>query len=512
MGMGCSTSACFAASLPVNPAPYYLSVFFVYFCQMKHTLLVLTALGITAVLHSQGKWSLEQCVEYAVEQNISVKQADVQARIDRLTLDQSKAALYPTANMQHSAGYQFGRSIDPTSNQFTTNEILFANHSLNVNADLFNWFRKRNTVAANGFAYEASVAKFDKARNDVALNVANAYLAALLSNEQINVAAVQLEQSREQRDNIKKQVLAGALPELNLAEMETQLASDSATLIDTRADYRLRLLQLQALLNLDAAAVFDIQAPPVDSIPVEPLSDLEPAVVFNAALVNLPQQKINELNVKAAAKNALVAKAAMYPSLGFGGGLDAKYSNAQKLIPNAYKTGIVPIGIVLFNGTDYPVNSLAPQTYPVSFKKGNYFNQLSANFSQNLGIGLSIPIFNGNQARTNWKKAKLNVESQELLQEQDAQTLKQDIYQAHTNAVAAIEKYHASRIAMASAQKAYDFARKRFDVGLLKPIDLITNQNNLFRAKINMLSAQYDYVFKLKLLEFYKGRGIKLHH
>ncbi|MGJ7030146.1 TolC family protein [Niabella hirudinis] len=478
---------------------------------MKHLLVVLTVLGTSFAASSQQKWSLEQCVEYAIENNISVKQADVQARMDRLTLDQSKAALFPAANSQHNMGYQFGRSIDPTSNQFTTNEILLANHSINVNVDLFNWFRKRNTVAANGFAYEASAAKFDKARNDVALNVANAYLAVLLSNEQINAASVQLQQSREQRDNIKKQVLTGALPELNLAEMETQLANDSATLIGARTDYRLRLLQLQALLNLDAAAVFNIQAPPVDSIPVEPLSELEPAVVFNAALANLPQQKINELNVKAAAKNAQVAKAAMYPSLGLAGGLDAKYSNAQKLIPNAYKTGIVPIGIVALNGADYPVSSIGPQTYPISFKKGNYFNQLSANFSQNLGIGLSIPIFNGNQARTNWKKAKLNVEVQELLLEQDAQTLKQDIYQAHTNAVAAIEKFHAAQIAVASAQKAYDFARKRFDVGLLKPIDLITNQNNLFKAKINMLSARYDYVFKLKLLEFYKGYGIKLH-
>ncbi|WP_090389105.1 TolC family protein [Niabella drilacis] len=477
---------------------------------MKHTLLVLTALGAALAVHSQVKWSLEQCVEYAVEHNISVKQADVQARMDRLTLDQSKAALYPTANSQHSAGYQFGRSIDPTSNQFTTNEILFANHSLNVNADLFNWFRKRNTVAANGFSYEASVAKFDKARNDVALNVANAYLAALLSNEQINAAVVQLQQSREQRDNVKKQVLAGALPELNLAEMETQLANDSATLIGTRADYRLRLLQLQALLNLDAATVFDVQAPPVDSIPVEPLSELEPAVVFNSALVNLPQQKINELNVKAAAKNVLVARAAMYPSIGLFGGLDTRYSNTQKLLPANFQSGVVPIGFVDINGTNYVVNSL--QNIPAGFNKNTYFRQLSNNFSQNLGIGLNIPIFNGNQARTNWKKAKLNVASQELLQEQDAQTLKQDIYQAHTNAVAAIEKFHASEIAAASAQKAYDFARKRFEVGLLKPIDLITNQNNLFKAKINMLSAQYDYVFKLKLLEFYKGSGIKLHH
>lgn len=465
---------------------------------------------LAAAGQAQEKWSLEQCVTYAISNNISVKQADVQARMDRLTLEQSKLALYPSVNSQHSGGYQFGRSIDPTSNQFTTSEILFANHSLNINADLFNWFRKRNTMAANDFTYRASTARFEKARNDIALNVANGYLAALLSSEQIHVAEVQAAQSLEQRDNVKKQVDAGALPELNLAEMETQLANDSATLIGAKADFKLKLLQLQALLNLDAAAPFTIAAPPVDSIPIQPLSELEPDVVYHSALRNLPQQRINELNVKAAQKNALAARATLYPSLSFFGGLDTRYSNAQKLLPVNFQQGTVPIGFVTINGTNYIVNT--QENIPTGFNKNTYFRQLNNNFSQNLGLALSIPIFNGGQARINWKKSKLNVTAQELLKEQDEQSLKQDIYQAHTNAVAAIEKFNASKTALASAQKAYDYARKRFDVGLLKPIDLITNQNNLFKTKINLLAAQYDYVFKMKLLEFYKGMGIRLHN
>lgn len=459
-------------------------------------------------LSAQEKWSLQQCVDYAIQNNISVKQADIQARLDKLTLDQSKMALYPSANSQHSTGYQFGRSIDPTSNQFTTNEILFANHNLNLNMDLFNWFRKKNTIEVNKYAAAASVAKMEKARNDIALNVANAYLAALLNKEQIRVSEVQLSQSREQVANIQKQVNAGALPELNLAEMQTQLSNDSATLITAKANHTLSLLQLKALLNMDAAQSFDVVSPPIETIPVEPLAALEPAAVFASALENLPQQKINELNVKAAQKNVLVAKAALYPSLSFFGGLGSRYSNAQKLIPNNFQMTSVPIGAVNINGTNYVVNTQMNQ--PVGYDKNTYFRQLSNNFSQNVGLGLNIPIFNGATARTNWKKARLNVESQQLLKEQDANTLKQDIYQAHANAVAAIEKYNASAVAMANAQKAYDFAFKRFEVGLLKPIDLITNQNNLFRAKINMLSAQYDYVFKIKLLEFYKGKGLKL--
>lgn len=461
-------------------------------------------------LGAQDKWDLQQCVEYATKNNISVKQADIQARLDKLTLDQSKLALYPNASIQSSQGYRLGRSIDPTQNQFTTNSMFFSNPALNLDAELFSWFRKRNTIEANQYLAEASGAKLEKARNDIALNVANAYLAVLLNREQVKTSEVQVNQSRDQVSDVQKQVNAGALPELNLAEMETQLANDSATLISAKVNHTLSLLQLKALLNLDAATPFEVATPPVELIPVEPLADLEPDLVFASAVENMPQQKVNALNLKAANKNVAVAKSALYPTIFAFGGLGSNYSSIQKSIPNKYESQVVSIGTVNINGAQYPVISAWPQNVPVGFKKGSYFNQLSTNFNQNIGVGITIPLFNGASARTNWKKASLNVASQQLLQEQDSRSLKQDIYQAHANAVASLEKFNASRVALASAEKAYFYARKRFELGLLKPIDLITNQNNLFRTKINLLSAQYDYVFKMKLLEFYKGKGLKL--
>ncbi len=453
------------------------------------------------------KWSLRQCVEYAMDKSISVRQADVQARIDALTLEQSKLARLPSASMQNNGGYQFGRSIDPTSNQFTTAEILFANHSLNIGLDLFNWFSKKNTVIANTYRAEAARAGVEKARNDIALNVANAYLQILLSREQINISEVQVKQSKDQVDNIAKQVKEGALPELNLMEMESQLSNDSATLINAQANYGLSVLQLKALLNIEADVPFEVEEPSVESIPVETLSELEPAAVYALAVKNMPQQKINELNVKAAVKNVAVQKAAMYPSLTFFGGLDTRYSNAERLYASAFTNTFVPIGRT---PTGEVVTTIDERLVPTAYSKNTYFRQINNNFGQSVGLSLNIPIFNGGLARTNWRKAKLNVESVELQKELDGQTLKQDIYQAHLNAVAALQKFQATQKAVATSQKAYEYARKRFDVGLLNSIDLITNQNNFFRARINLLSAQYDYVFKMKLLEFYKGQGLKL--
>jgi outer membrane protein len=491
---------------------------FCYFCPMMRRcikilfclLICIASLGPHLFAQTAEKWDLRKCVDYAMKNNISVRQADVQSRIVALTYDQSRLSQFPSINLQNSAGSQFGRSIDPATNQFTNDKILFANHSLNVNLDLFNWFSKKNTIAANRFQAEAYVQGVEKAKNDIALNVANAYLQILLNSEQINISDVQVKQSVEQLGIIQIQVKEGALPELNLAEMEAQLANDSSTLITAKANYILSVLQLKALLNIDADQPFDVEIPPVELIPVEPLAELDPAAVYLLATANLPQQKINELNLQAAIKNVAAAKGNMYPSLSLFGGVDSRYSDAQKLRVKSFMQDYVNIGTVTVGGAPYFVSTLEPQTIPTGFSKNTYFRQLSDNFSQSIGLGLNIPLFNGGVARTNWKKAKLNVTSVELQKELDSKTLKQDIYQAHANAVASLQKFNAAGKSVATSQKAYDFAKKRFDVGLLNTIDLITNQNNLFRAKINKVSAQADYVFKMKLLEFYKGQGLKL--
>jgi outer membrane protein len=479
------------------------------FIKLAACLLPLAAFSQTA--DTAGKWDLRRCVEYALENNISVRQADVQARIYALTYVQSKLSRYPSLNMQNSVGYQFGRSIDPSTNQFTTQKFLFTNHTLNMNFDIFNWFSKRNTTAADKYQAQAYIAGAEKARNDIALNVANAYLQILLSSEQIRISDVQIKQSLDQLSLVSKQVRAGALPELNQAEVESQLASDSSSYITATSNYTLSVLQLKAILNIPADQAFEPDVPNVDKIPIESLADLEPAAVYAQAIATLPQQKINDFNLQAAIKNVAAAKGRLYPTLSLFGQVDTRYSGAQKVFGEDYVTAFQNIGRVTVSGTPYIVTTLKEEPAPTVFTKNTYFKQvLNHNLGEAVGLGLNIPIFNGGSARINWQKAKLNKVSAELQKEDGELSLKQDIYQAHANAVASLQKFNATKKAVETSQKAYDFARKRFDVGLLNTIDLITNQNNLFRAKIDMLSAQYDYVFKMKLLEFYKGQGLKL--
>ena len=477
---------------------------------MNRLIILLVLSGISLFSFGQEKWDLPKCVDYALKNNISVRQADVQARIVALTYEQSKLSQYPSFTFQNNAGYKFGRNIDPSTNLFTNQEILSTDHSLNMNLDLFNWSSKKNTIAANQYQAEAYMAGVEKARNDIALNVANAYLQILLAIEQVDISDVQIKQSVEQVSVVQKQVAAGAVPELNLAELESQLASDSSTLITANANVTLSLLQLKALLNVPADSVFDVAVPAVETIPVESLAELDPAYVYSLAVKNMPQQKINDLNLQAALKNVSAIKGLLYPAFTLFGGLNSFYSNTQKTLPTNPVNMFLPIGQVTVAGTPYTVTTINEQSVPTSSVKNTYFKQFGNHFNQFVGVGIEYPDFQCRYSENKLEKAQLNAENVELQNAADAQTLKQDIYQAHANAVAALQKFNASKKGVETAQKAYDFARKRFDVGLVNAIDLITTQNTLFRAKINLTSSQYDYVFKIKLLEFFKGQGIKL--
>lgn len=470
---------------------------------------MLFCLLLTTSLFAQEKWSLQRSVEYALENNISVKQQDVQAMIAELTSKQSRASQFPSLNFGSNLGINTGRSIDRTTNLFTTESILYNSFSLQSNVDLFNWFSKRNLVAGDRLEAAASKASVEKLKNDISLNIAAAYLQTLLAKEQINVSKVQIAQTSSQLNNTRKLVDAGSLPELNLAELEAQLATDSSALITSQATEIQNLLLLKSLLNLDAGLAFDIETPPVELIPVDPIADLQPEAVYQLALKNLPQQQVNDFRLQAAKKYEKSAKGAMYPSFSLGAGLGTNFSTLKN---NQQLLSALPIGvdtIAAVSGSNTPV--VVPKfDYRYQFFASPYGTQLSDNFNNSIGLSLSVPIFNGRSARTNWEKQKLNVRSLALQQESDNMTLKQDIYQAYTDAVTSLQKFNATTKSVVAAQKAFDFAQKRYDVGLLNTIDLLTNQNNLFRAKIDRLSAQYDYVFKMKLLEFYKGQGLKL--
>ena len=466
--------------------------------------LLLAAVPVS--LFAQEKWDLRRLVDYAMTNNISVKQADVQARIAALQLEQSKLNRWPTASFSANVGEQFGRSIDPTTNQFTTTNFFFNQYQVQGGIQLFNFGRLKYAQDAANFNAQAALKDIERAANDVALNVASYYLNVLAANEQIKINQVQIAQTKAQYDVTKKKVDAGSLPELNLAELESQLATDSANLITSRTTFEQNVLYLKALLNIDMATPFDVATPAVETIPLEPLAELQPDYVYQLALTTQPQQKVNELRIKSAEKTIKSNRALMYPSFSGFYSLGTTYNN-QNFGIAGYNLRNDTIGKVNVGGVDYGV--VVPNYSPL-YTKTKFLKQLDNNFNQSVGLGITVPIFNNGNYRLAYQRSKLDLKNLELQRDQSNQTLQSNIYNAYANAMASLQKYNAGLKSVAAAQKAYDFASKRYEVGLLSTIDLLTNQNNLQRAKLQQVANQYDYVFKMKVLEFYKGQGIKL--
>ena len=461
-----------------KPVPATLAEFPLNLSHMgKHQpllLLILTPFFLIRTCYAQDKWDLRKCVDYAIANNISVKQADVQARIAKLSYDQARLSQIPSLSGSLGGSVNSGHSQNPTTYQLNTVTSLYSSIGVQAGVTVFNFSSLQNLKEADRLSWQAALAGSDRTKNDLTLNVANAYLTVLLAIYATQIAESQMHLSQSNLDLTRKQVNAGTLPELSAAELEAQVAQDSATYINTRGSIDLDLLSLKAYMGMDAATPFAIDTPPVEDIPVENIADLQPDIVYAMALTSQPLQRQDSLFIAEERKFIQYNKGQMYPTFSLGGGLSSTY----------FKTSNVPAD--------------------------KYFTQINNNFAQSVGVNVNIPILNGGALRTSYQRSKLTLVNYQLQRDQDNLTLKQNIYQAYTAAMTALQKFEANRISLAAAQKSYLFADKRSHVGMLNTIDLLTNKNNFYNAQINLLTAQFDYVFKMKVLEYWKGLGVKL--
>jgi outer membrane protein len=481
----------------------------------KKLFLLLIILATSFSMRAQQVWDLKSCVEYAMANNISVKLSDVQAKVTAETYRQSKMARWPDVSFNGSSSVNSGTN-QTGSFERVTQTFISTGMQLQTSADIFNFYSKRNTIAGNEWEAMAAKANVDKLREDIALTVANAYLQILLAQEQEKIALVQVQQTSAQLSTTQKMVEAGSLPELNASQLEAQLALDSVNYISAKGQVTLNILILKSYMNVDAAAPFEIVAPPLEKIPVEPIADLQPESVYTLAIANLPQQRVNEFKLKAAEKFKAASKGLMYPTLSAFGALSSSYNVFEKtaiyepiFTGNFEQTGLVADA---GGGTFYEVKSpvLTQGAFRGYIRSDAFGTQFIDNLREAIGINVNVPIFSGGRLRSNYEKSKLNILSLQLQKDLDNQKLKQDIYQAYNAAIIALEKFNASGRTVEMNEKTYDFAGKRFNVGMLSTFDLITTQNNLFRARLEYAINQFDYVFKLKVLEFYKGQGLKL--
>lgn len=453
-------------------------------------------------------WTLQRSVQYALDHNISIRQNELNERLAALQLRQSQLSQLPNINANTAYGRSYGRSVDPTTNQFVQGSYDFLSASGSADILLFGWFQKRNSIAANNLALKAASANLDQLKNDVSLNVATGYLRALLAKEQIRVNEKQVELSRAQLSQTRSFVDAGRLPELNAAQLESQLANDSANLITAISNYTSAILDIKALLNLDFETPFEVEAPDVNPGELLSLDATDPATIYNVAAAQFGSIRSSELNRLAAKKRLAAAKGALYPQLGISAQFGTNYATTYTEVTGftlgspQQTQAFVPAFDTLF-----PVFQ---PSYNYTTRRIPFGTQFENNFRQTISLGLSIPVFNAWQARYNVRQAKINVLSNELNKYQAELKLKQDVYKAYNEAANAVQKFKAAERAQAAAQRAYDFAQKRYTLGLTNTVEYLTTQNNQFVAEANMLSAKYDLIFKLKVIDYYLGKELKL--
>ncbi len=458
-------------------------------------------------------WTLQRCVQYAIEHNISIRQDSLNARLARYTLKQSQLSQLPTLSANSNFGRNFGRSVNPTTNDFVDASYNSMTFSGSGSVLLFGWMQVRNAIERNKYNLDASLADLEQLKNDMSVNVVNGFLAAVLAQEQVNISTNQVSLSKAQLTQTRAFADAGRLPELNVAQMESQVATDSANLINAIAAYNSAILDLKTLLNLDLSTPFSIRVPDVEVKDELTVTALEPEEIFQKARTHFGSIKSSELRVNAAEKGVNMAKGMQYPQLSLGYQVGTSVASNYLTVTGYNLGGVQPNGSFVQDTQSsgsvryLPVyeQQFTPVTATIPFDK-----QFRNNFREYLYLNLSIPIFNGWQTQYSVKQARINLAQSQLNKYNAELTLKQNVYKAHNNALNSIQKYNAAKRADDAARRALDFARKRYDLGLTSTVDLLVTQNSEFAAAANLAGAKYDLIFKLKLIDYYLGKELKL--
>lgn len=473
----------------------------------RYSLLIL--LFTASVAKAQdAPWTLQKTIQYALDNNIDIKQNVLNERLTALELQQSKLSQLPNASVTSNVGRSYGRSVDPTTNLFINQGYSFFGLNGNVDVLLFGWFQKRYTISQNALLNRAAAADLDQLKDDVSLNVATAFLRILMAKEQITIQEGQLQYSNKQRDQTKSFVTSGRSPELDLAQMDAQVATDSSAYYTAISNYQQAILDMKAIMNFDIAAPFDVMAPEVDDLTLNEITSVNPEDVYATAQGHFGSVKSSQLKLDAAKKGLDANKGNLYPQLSAGGQFGTNYASTLKELTGANVTGSQPSGdFININNQIVPV--LSP-SYDYTTRTTPFGSQFSNNFRHTYALTLSVPLFNGWNTRTIINRSKIDVASKSYALESTKLKLKQDVYKAYYDAKVAVLKYYASKKADEASERAYNYAQQRYELGLMNAIELLTTQNTALKAKSEALSAKYDMVFKLKVIDYYLGKEIKL--
>lgn len=460
-------------------------------------------------MSAQEVWSLEKCISTAQENNRTIKQSQISVKNAQIINKQDRFAMYPTVSGSSNLGFNFGRSVNPATYQFENINTRFNGVNVSANVMLYNGGRIQNQMKQSAVDIQAAQADLEQSAQTIGLQVAQAYLQILLNEEQFTNAKKRAQTTLSQLDRVEKQIKAGALPSNARFDLTAQAARDEQTIVSASNNVELSYLNLKNLLELSPDKEMKIEAPSV----VVP-SDANPdafsfKMVYNQALGNQPQIRAGESRIKSAEIGVKIAQGALMPTLSMSGNLNTNFSSTIK----DYKTGTIPFtqtGTATWNGQTAPISFTTNQTVITDATKKPYFSQIGDNFGQGLSLNLQVPIWDGYQRKTAIERQQLNVESQSIALERTKQQLKSDVQNAIASSRAARKQYDAAQKTFDAQKAAFDAMEKRFQIGAANGFEYSQSRIQLDTAERDVVVAKYDYLFRLKIVEFYEGKKLTL--
>jgi outer membrane protein len=474
---------------------------------IKAKCIFLVTFFITGLVSGQTSkpLTLEECIDYALKNNIQVQQTQLNTELSDVNLLQSRANLLPSLNANASHSYNIGRTIDRFTNQFADAQVLSQNFGLSTDITLFSGLQNINTIKKSRYDYMAAKFDTDKVRNDVSLNVATAYLQVLYSMELLEIAKNQMGITSAQVNRTNTLVEAGTLARGSLLDIQAQLASEELNVTNAQNQLDIAYLNLAQLLNLPSAAGFSIVKPDLGMMN-ETMLTATPDQVYNSAISILPEVKSTELKVKSAEKAVDVAWGGLSPRLVFSASYGTGYSGlSQRVVGAPAFQGYSPSGSVTSAGdTVY-----APYFSDATFENIPFADQYRQNVNKSFGFYLTVPIFNRFQTKTSIDRARIQQQSAELDVASTKLQIQKNVQQAYADANAGLKRYTSGKKAVEAMEESFRYTEQKFNVGMLNTNDYNDSKNKLIKAQSDLLQAKYEYVFKTKVLDFYQGKALK---
>ena len=441
---------------------------------MKKTLLLLALLApvLSPAQDLRHPWTLQECLDWALEHSLTVKQSELNVAQQEIQLNTSANSWLPNVSGSVNESLSFGRGLT-ADNTYTSANTTSTGFSIGGGMNLFDGLATPNNIALSRLNLEAATKDLERARDDIRVAVARAYVQVLYDYEIVDVARKQIELDDAQVARLEALAATGKAAPAEVSQQKASRAQSGVTLVQAENNLRLALLDLAQLLEFSSPDGFSVARPTVE---IEEILLDTPERIYADAVDVRPAVQAEEIRLKGTERSLKIAQAAQYPSLNLSGGVGSNY----------YTTS----------------NAAYPQD--------TFWNQLSHNFSPYIGVSMNIPIFTRFQTRNNIRSARLNQELQQIQLDKTKQSLYKEIQQAWSNAIAAEAKFRSSSEAAVAAEDAFRLTQAKYENGKATITEFNESRNQLLKTRSDRVQATYEYLFQSRLLDFYRGSTLEL--